>query len=231
MIKKDIKQIYTIKDKKSILEDIYKTLSISIALANGMVWKEKTQSFYKTIAREIKDVFDNKLLNNIELKKFKNKYLRINIDNNSIIFLKNNIFSDDSIKLDYDTWIKQKLIIIENKQLPDYLTSKEKEDMFKTLSDNERDILNTSYSRQELNSDRFSLNKGDNNKDKVLKILNKFNYYDITVEEYLNLMSEGKYENKNITNDKNISIFKNTFNNYILEIGVYITKEIENYLK
>ena len=53
MIKNDIKEIYTNQNKNDKLEDIYKTLSISCSLANGMVWKEKTKSFYKTIAREI----------------------------------------------------------------------------------------------------------------------------------------------------------------------------------
>ena len=88
MIKNDIREIYTNQNKKDMLEDIYKTISISVSLANGMVWKEKTKSFYKTIAREIKDVLDNDLLEDINLKSFKNKYLRINIEDNSLIFLK-----------------------------------------------------------------------------------------------------------------------------------------------
>ena len=79
MIKNDIKEIYTNQNKNDKLEDIYKTLSISCSLANGMVWKEKTKSFYKTIAREIKDVLDNNLLENVSFKKFRNKYLRINV--------------------------------------------------------------------------------------------------------------------------------------------------------
>ena len=155
MIKNDIKEIYTNQNKNDKLEDIYKTLSISCSLANGMVWKEKTKSFYKTIAREIKDVLDNNLLENVSFKKFRNKYLRINVESNSLIFLKNNIFDIESEKLNQKDWVNQRLVIIEKPELPMYLTSKEKEEMFKTLSDDERDILNANYNRQELNSDRF----------------------------------------------------------------------------
>ena len=111
-----------------------------------------------------------------------------------------------------------------------YLTSKEKEEMFKTLSDDERDILNANYNRQELNSDRFVQSIIEEDKDKLLDILNRFNYFDITVSEYINLIADGNYEYRNKTDSKNIEIFKNTFNNYILELGAYVANEIENYL-
>lgn len=230
MIKNDIKEIYTNQNKNDKLEDIYKTLSISCSLANGMVWKEKTKSFYKTIAREIKDVLDNNLLENVSFKKFRNKYLRINVESNSLIFLKNNIFDIESEKLNQKDWVNQRLVIIEKPELPMYLTSKEKEEMFKTLSDDERDILNANYNRQELNSDRFVQSIIEEDKDKLLDILNRFNYFDITVSEYINLIADGNYEYRNKTDSKNIEIFKNTFNNYILELGAYIANEIENYL-
>ncbi len=230
MIKNDIKEIYTNQNNNDKLEDIYKTLSISVSLANGMVWKEKTKSFYKTIAREIKDVLDNNLLENVSLKKFRNKYLRIKVEDNSLIFLKNNIFDVETEKLNQRDWINQRLVIIEKPDLPMYLTSKEKEEMFKTLSDTERDILNENYNRQELNSDRFVQSIVEEDKDKLLQILNKFNYFDITVYEYINLIAEGNYEYRNKSDNKNIGIFKNTFNNYILELGAYIANEIENYL-
>ena len=55
--------------------------------------------------------------------------------------------------------------------------------MFKTLSDDERDILNANYNRQELNSDRFVQSIIEEDKDKLLDILNRFNYFDITVSE------------------------------------------------
>lgn len=230
MIKNDIKEIYTNQNKNDKLEDIYKTLSISCSLANGMVWKEKTKSFYKTIAREIKDVLDNNLLENVSFKKFRNKYLRINVESNSLIFLKNNIFDIESEKLNQKDWVNQRLVIIEKPELPMYLTSKEKEEMFKTLSDDERDILNANYNRQELNSDRFVQSIIEEDKDKLLDILNRFNYFDITVSEYINLIADGNYEYRNKTDSKNIEIFKNTFNNYILELGAYVANEIENYL-
>ena len=230
MIKNDIKEIYTNQNKNDKLEDIYKTLSISCSLANGMVWKEKTKSFYKTIAREIKDVLDNNLLENVSFKKFRNKYLRINVESNSLIFLKNNIFDVESEKLNQKDWVNQRLVIIEKPELPMYLTSKEKEEMFKTLSDDERDILNANYNRQELNSDRFVQSIIEEDKDKLLDILNRFNYFDITVSEYINLIADGNYEYRNKTDSKNIEIFKNTFNNYILELGAYVANEIENYL-
>ena len=230
MINNDIKEIYTNQNKNDKLEDIYKTLSISCSLANGMVWKEKTKSFYKTIAREIKDVLDNNLLENVSFKKFRNKYLRINVESNSLIFLKNNIFDIESEKLNQKDWVNQRLVIIEKPELPMYLTSKEKEEMFKTLSDDERDILNANYNRQELNSDRFVQSIIEEDKDKLLDILNRFNYFDITVSEYINLIADGNYEYRNKTDSKNIEIFKNTFNNYILELGAYVANEIENYL-
>ena len=230
MIKNDIKEIYTNQNKNDKLEDIYKTLSISCSLANGMVWKEKTKSFYKTIAREIKDVLDNNLLENVSFKKFRNKYLRINVESNSLIFLKNNIFDIESEKLNQKDWVNQRLVIIEKPELPMYLTSKEKEEMFKTLSDDERYILNANYNRQELNSDRFVQSIIEEDKDKLLDILNRFNYFDITVSEYINLIADGNYEYRNKTDSKNIEIFKNTFNNYILELGAYVANEIENYL-
>ena len=230
MIKNDIKEICTNQNKHDKLEDIYKTLSISCSLANGMVWKEKTKSFYKTIAREIKDVLDNNLLENVSFKKFRNKYLRINVESNSLIFLKNNIFDIESEKLNQKDWVNQRLVIIEKPELPMYLTSKEKEEMFKTLSDDERDILNANYNRQELNSDRFVQSIIEEDKDKLLDILNRFNYFDITVSEYINLIADGNYEYRNKTDSKNIEIFKNTFNNYILELGAYVANEIENYL-
>ena len=195
-----------------------------------MVWKEKTKSFYKTIAREIKDVLDNNLLENVSFKKFRNKYLRINVESNSLIFLKNNIFDIESEKLNQKDWVNQRLVIIEKPELPMYLTSKEKEEMFKTLSDDERDILNANYNRQELNSDRFVQSIIEEDKDKLLDILNRFNYFDITVSEYINLIADGNYEYRNKTDSKNIEIFKNTFNNYILELGAYVANEIENYL-
>ncbi len=230
MIKNDIREIYTNQNKKDMLEDIYKTISISVSLANGMVWKEKTKSFYKTIAREIKDVLDNDLLEDINLKSFKNKYLRINIEDNSLIFLKNDIIDELSEGLNQKDWLNQRLVIIENPELPLYLTSKEKEEMFKGLTDEERDILNENYSRQELNSDKFAQSLNEEDKAKVLEILNKFNYFDVTVEEYLNLVSDGSYEYRTNSHSKNIKIFKNTFNNYVLELGAYIASEIEKYL-
>ena len=231
MIKNDIKEICTNQNKHDKLEDIYITLSISCSLANGMVWKEKTKSFYKTIAREIKDVLDNNLLENISLKKIRNKYLRINVKNNTLIFLKNNIFEVDSERLNQKDWVNQRLVIIEKPELPTYLTSKEKEEMFKTLLDEERDILNRNYNRQELNSDRFVQNIKEEDKEKLLNILNESNYFNITVSEYINLIADGNYEYRNKTYNQNIEIFKNTFNNYILELGAYIANEIENYLK
>lgn len=231
MIKNDIKEICINQNINDKLEDIYITLSISCSLANGMVWKEKNKSFYKTIAREIKDVLDNNLLENVKLKSIRNKYLRVNIKNNTLIFLKNNIFELDSERLSQKDWINQRLVIIEKSELPTYLTTKEKEEMFKSLLDEEKDILNRNYNRQELNSDRFVQNIKEEDKEKLLNILNKSNYFNITISEYINLIADGNYEYRNKTGNQNIEIFKNTFNNYILELGAYIASEIESYLK
>ena len=68
-----------------------------------------------------------------------------------------------------------------------------------------------------------------NEKDKeiLLRIFRRYNYYDINVRKYINVMSNDydydltEFENK---------LLKTTYNNYILELGVYISKEIKNYL-
>lgn len=231
MINLDIREIHSVQDVDSRLRDMHQVLSISISLANGMVWKEKTKSFYEVIAREVDTFFKDNLIENIELQKFNNKYLRVSTPNNSLIFLKNNLFDMEQKNfIDKDKWLKQRLVFLENKELPDYLTGKEKEKMFETLSDDDRDILNRNYNRQELNSDRFILNLNKEDKFKLIEILTEYDYFSITVLEYIKMLSTGRYNYKNSSNDYTMRTFKKTYNNYILEIGAYIAKNIENYL-
>lgn len=231
MLNLKVKEIQQKQDDITRLKDLYQVLSISISLANGMVWKDKTKSFYEVIAKEIKAFFEENLIKNLELQKFKNEYLKITIDNKSLIFLKNNLFrTEDKKYLNQEEWLKQRLVFLEKKELPSYLEEKEKYKMLNDLDDRERKILNDNYNRQELNSNKFSLNLIEKDKIDLINILTKYNCFSITVEEYIDMLVQGKYDYNNLSDDYIIKVFKNTYNNYILEIGAYIAKCIENYL-
>ena len=88
----DIKNISISKDKLDKLKDKKEILAISVALASGLAFKDKLFSFYEVIAKELLEIFDNDLLEDIELNKFNDNYIRIIIDSNSIYFNKSNLF-------------------------------------------------------------------------------------------------------------------------------------------
>lgn len=230
MVCNEIKEVYSNLDFKNKMKDIQQVLSISISLANGMVWKEKTKSFYTVIAKELKQVFHNDLLEGCQFKKFKDQYLRVSTSGEDIIFQKNNLFEQSNKRLEKKEWLNQKLLIIENKKLPEYLRSKDKEKIFKNLGSDDIELINRNYNRQELNSDKFALNLIEEDKERITYLLDKYGYYSISVEEYINLLSTGNYNYHYISDNQLEKRFKDTFNNYILELGVYIAKELEDYL-
>lgn len=224
----EVDEISVEKDKTKRLEDIRKNILLSVSLAGGLVWKEKVFSFYETIARELLELFDNDLLENVSLNKCNNNFKRAYIKDKSIMYNQNNLFLNAVEKMNIESWLKQTLLYIDNKVLPSYLTTSEKEKLFSKLETTDIYLINQNYNRQELNGDKYFLNKKDDNIE-LLNILDKAGYYNMSIQEYIMLVATGKYsyEVKDITN-KN---FKITYNNYILEIGTYLAKEIENYLK
>ena len=61
----DIKNISISKDKLDKLKDKKEILAISVALASGLAFKDKLFSFYEVIAKELLEIFDNDLLEDI----------------------------------------------------------------------------------------------------------------------------------------------------------------------
>lgn len=226
----EIKEISEKLNFKDRIKDIQQILSISASLAHGMVWKEKTKSFYQIMAKVLKEVFDENLLDGYPLKKFRNEYKKINSQGENILFQRNNLFTLSDEKLDQEEWLNQKLVMIEQRKLPNDLTSKDKEKIFKNLGSDDIELINRNYNRQELNSDRFMLSLIEEEKEQLLNLLDKYGYYSITVKEYIDRLSKGDYDYNNKYNDKMEKLFKETFNNYILELSVYIANEIEDYL-
>lgn len=220
----DVDEISVEKEETKKLEDIRKNILLSIALAGGLVWKEKVFSFYSVIARELLDLFDNELLEDIELCKCNINFKRIYIKDKSIMYNQTNLFLNAVTKLDIPNWLNQTLLYIDNKTLPSFLTTREKEKLFSKLDTSEIHIVNQNYNRQELNGDKYFLQNNTENIE-LLNILDKAGYFNMTIYEYIKLVATGKYDYnvKDMTNTN----FKTTYNNYILEIGSYIAKEIE----
>ena len=175
---------------------------------------------------ELKEIIDSGLLNNVSLYKFKNQYMRVTTENTSVCFLKNNIINNE-YKIPFTSFLEQKLVYLENHELPKYLTTKEKNELINLVDDDLEEIIIRNYNRQELNSDRYMLTLNEKDKEILLRIFRRYNYYDINVRKYINVMSNDydydltEFENK---------LLKTTYNSYILELGVYISKEIKNYL-
>lgn len=209
------------------LKDISKNISFSVALSSGIAYKKKMESFYKIIAKELKELIDSGLLSNLSLYKFHNHYLRVISQNMNICFLKNNIFNQE-VKLSTEKWLDQSLVYLENQELPKFLSSKEKEELMKSVDSDLESIIIRNYSRQELNSDRYMLTLNEEDKVILLRIFRKYNYYDISVRKYIEMMASNySYEIDSSLENKQLKI---AYNNYILELGSYISKEIENYL-
>lgn len=225
MSKYEIKQIYNKKNYNNILNDSYKILSISVSMANAITWKEKEKSFYKIIANELKEIFDNKLLSGMQFKKISNSFYRTEISGTSILFLKNNIFSDSDELLEIGDFLKQNLIKTE-KNVPEYLTTGQLNELLGKLNDKEKNIINEAYPTQELNTNKFYLNDKRLNLD-LINIFEKDNYFSINIIDYINIMHDNYDYNYDSEDYKN-KIFKDTFNNYILELGAYIASVIKN---
>lgn len=222
-----LKELSAKQNTEQRLKDIAKNLLFSVALSSGLAHKEKIPSFSKIIAKELKELIDSGLLKQLSFYKFHNHYVRVTTQNKSVCFLKNNILNKES-KITLERFLEQKLVYLENHELPKYLSAKEKEELIRSVDDDLESIIIRNYSRQELNSDRYVLTLNENDKDVLLRIFRKYNYYDINVRKYIEIMAsnydyeiQSEFENKRL---------KNAYNNYILEIGLYISKEIENYL-
>lgn len=194
--------------KNNSLSDAKEILKISLSLA----YQKKVKSFYKVIAITIKELIDSGYLDDKSFRKLNNNFYKTKIDDNVVIFMKNNLFSDEEISL--DDFLKQKLVKLYNKDIPSYLSSQEKE---KLMNSEYREIINISYAKQELNSDKFPLVE-NTNKNNLINIFEKIGYYSITVKEYIDILSD-KYDYNIYSQHR---VFINTFNNYILEIGLYI---------
>lgn len=221
---KELTAKQTIEQK---LKDISKNISFAVALSSGMAYKNKMESFYKIIAKELKELIDSGLLQSLSLYKFHNHYLRFTLQNRSLCFLKNNIFIQEE-KLSVDNWLNQRLVYLENQELPAFLSAKEKEELIQLVDSDLESIIIRNYSRQELNSDKYLLTLNEGDKPILLRIFRKYNYYDINVRKYIEIMASNfDYSvGSNLENQK----IKTTYNNYILELGAYISKEIDDYL-
>lgn len=225
----NILSLNELSSKQSVekkLSDISNNLMLAVALASGNANGKKFKSFYKVIAMELKEIIDSGLLNNVSLYKFKNQYMRVTTENTSVCFLKNNIINNEC-KIPFNSFLEQKLVYLEDHELPKHLTTKEKNELINLVDDDLEEIIIRNYNRQELNSDRYMLTLNEKDKEILLRIFRRYNYYDINVRKYINVMSNDydydltEFENK---------LLKTTYNNYILELGVYISKEIKNYL-
>lgn len=227
----DIKHISLNKKRLDILKDKKEILAISVALASGLAFKDKLLSFYEVIAKELLEIFDNNLLEGISLYKFNENYIKMNIENKNIYFNKNNMFLNTYEVVTIDEFLNQNLIILENKDLPTFLTSEEKQQLFKNLDEDEIKLVNKNYNKQELNSNRFILNLYNEDEIRLINILTKANYFSISIYTYIKSLAIGNYVIGSDNKDNKIKYLKDTYDNYILEIGIYISNTIEMYLK
>lgn len=213
-----INNIFIKKDKKEILRDKYKNISLCLSLASGYILKDKVNSCIKLIAQELLDFFDNEG-NEFTYPILVDNFYRITIDNNKIYFRKNNTFGEET--LNKEAFLKQKLIFVEKHNIPQFLLEEEKEKMQKLLSPEESIELNKAYNKQELNSNKYYID-GIYNSLELQNILAKTGYYDISIKDYLLNVSNNDVELK-ISN----KLFQDIYVNYILELGSYIAKKIK----
>lgn len=213
-----INNIFIKKDKKEILRDKYKNISLCLSLASGYILKDKVNSCIKLIAQELLDFFDNEG-DEFTYPILVDNFYRITIDNNKIYFRKNNTFGEET--LNKEAFLKQKLIFVENHNIPQFLLEEEKEKMQKLLSPEESIELNKAYNKQELNSNKYYLDDIYNSLE-LQNILAKTGYYDISIKDYLLNVSNNDVELK-ISN----KLFQDIYVNYILELGSYIAKKIK----
>lgn len=213
-----INNIFIKKDKKEILRDKYKNISLCLSLASGYILKDKVNSCIRLIAQELLDFFDNEG-DGYTYPVLVDNFYRITIDNNKIYFRKNNTFGEET--LNKEAFLKQKLIFVENHNIPQFLLEEEKEKMQKLLSPEESIELNKAYNKQELNSNKYYLDDMYNSLE-LQNILAKTGYYDISIKDYLLNVSNNDVELK-ISN----KLFQDIYINYILELGSYIAKKIK----
>lgn len=213
-----INNIFIKKDKKEILRDKYKNISLCLSLASGYILKDKVNSCIKIIAQELLDFFDDEG-DGYTYPVLVDNFYRITIDNNKIYFRKNNTFGEET--LNKEAFLKQKLIFVENHNIPQFLLEEEKEKMLKILSPEESIELNKAYNKQELNSNKYYLDDIYNSLE-LQNILAKTGYYDISIKDYLLNVSNNDVELK-ISN----KLFQDIYVNYILELGSYIAKKIK----
>lgn len=213
-----INNIFIKKEKKEILRDKYKNISLCLSLASGYILKDKVNSCIKLIAQELLDFFDNEG-DGYTYPILVDNFYRITIDNNKIYFRKNNTFGEET--LNKEAFLKQKLIFVEKHNIPQFLLEEEKEKMQKLLSPEESIELNKAYNKQELNSNKYYLD-GIYNSLELQNILAKTGYYDISIKDYLLNVSNNDLELK-ISN----KLFQDIYVNYILELGSYIAKKIK----
>lgn len=213
-----IDNIFINKEKKEILNDKYRNISLCLSLASGYIWKEKVNSCSKLIAQELLDFFCNDG-DEYTYPVLVDNFYRITIDNNKIYFRKNNTFGEET--LNKEAFLKQKLIFVENHNIPQFLLEEEKEKMQKLLSPEESIELNKAYNKQELNSNKYYLD-GIYNSLGLQNILAKTGYYDISIKDYLLNVSNNDVELR-ISN----KLFQDIYVNYILELGSYIAKKIK----
>lgn len=213
-----INNIFIKKEKKEILRDKYKNISLCLSLASGYILKDKVNSCIKLIAQELLDFFDNEG-DGYTYPVLVDNFYRITIDNNKIYFRKNNTFGEET--LNKEAFLKQKLIFVEKHNIPQFLLEEEKEKMQKLLSPEESIELNKAYNKQELNSNKYYLD-GIYNSLELQNILAKTGYYDISIKDYLLNVSNNDVELK-ISN----KLFQDIYVNYILELGSYIAKKIK----
>ena len=227
----DIKDISINKTKLDKLKDKKEILAISVALASGLAFKDKLFSFYEVIAKELLEIFDSGLLEEMELYKFNDNYIKMQIEEKTIYFNKNNLFLNTYELISVNEFLNQDLIILENKNLPPFLTSFEKEDLFKDLNGDEIRLINRNYNKQELNSNKYILNLSSEDEIRLINVLTKANYFSISIYNYIKSIATGKYLIGSDSKDYRLKYFKNTYDNYILELGIYISNTIERYLK
>ena len=227
----DIKDISINKTKLDKLKDKKEILAISVALASGLAFKDKLFSFYEVIAKELLEIFDSGLLEKMELYKFNDNYIKMQIEEKTIYFNKNNLFLNTYELISVNEFLNQDLIILENKNLPPFLTSFEKEDLFKDLNGDEIRLINKNYNKQELNSNKYILNLSSEDEIRLINVLTKANYFSISIYNYIKSIATGKYLIGSDSKDYRLKYFKNTYDNYILELGIYISNTIERYLK
>ena len=226
----DISDISIPKKKITRLKDKQNSLAIAVSLAAGLAWKEKVISFYEVIAKELLEIFDNNLLDGFLLNKINKNYIRIFIGDKTLYFNRNNLFLNTYEQIEIEKWLEQELLIIENKNLPLYITSKEKEKLFMNMDKEEISLVNKNYSKQELNSDRYILNLIKGDETKLINTLTKANYFSLSIYEYIKIIASGDYEFETNDTDKGRIYFKKVYNDYILELGAYISKVIEKYI-